>query len=259
MKMGPPTHIANPLDADLTTVDHTFGAAFSARLNMALDRAGIPKLNKGRQVAVKQKMRVSQEAVRKWLSGESIPRHSRLIQLSHWLDVSYGWLISGQQDEIAEPHQHYQSSHQAIPFYSLDFQTTVLNKIAAQQPAQLSIALTQKQAEPDVFLFSEWSDQDEGVFAFEINDNQMQPTFRQHDIVLINTQTTPCAGQAVLIAETRQLRVRRLKALHSRHITLITDTPSEQVIAELSQAADDFDKIRILGVVTRLLRTEHDQ
>jgi transcriptional regulator with XRE-family HTH domain len=39
---------------------------------------------------------ITSHAVRKWLSGQAIPIHSRLIRLADWLGVSPAWLRFGE-------------------------------------------------------------------------------------------------------------------------------------------------------------------
>ena len=62
---------------------------------------------------------ITSHAVRKWLSGQAIPIHSRLIRLADWLGVSPAWLRFGEG-------QMYKSDLSHIPFsdeinYSLIF------------------------------------------------------------------------------------------------------------------------------------------
>lgn len=66
---------------------------FANRLSLACDHARIPPLNKGRQEALKKLLRVSQEAVRRWLAGESVPRYERVIELAEILGVNANWLL----------------------------------------------------------------------------------------------------------------------------------------------------------------------
>lgn len=69
---------------------------FSRRLQYACDLAGIAALGKGRQTDIAEKLGVSVEAVRKWLSDESRPNPGRLDDLARLLKVSPGWLATGE-------------------------------------------------------------------------------------------------------------------------------------------------------------------
>lgn len=75
-------------------------AAFSARLNKALDDIGIPHKYKGRQQALVRLMaeegkKIGQKGVRKWLESEAIPSMDNLISLARATRVSFEWLATG--------------------------------------------------------------------------------------------------------------------------------------------------------------------
>jgi len=72
---------------------------FSDRLKHALQAAGM-SLSPSK-VAAEFNLRadgatVTSFAARKWLFGESIPTHERLVILSDWLDVHASWLLYGE-------------------------------------------------------------------------------------------------------------------------------------------------------------------
>jgi len=83
-----PCNIKGMNQADIKT-------AFSARLNELCDEAGIPPKGKNRQSLVGKKFKVSQEAARKWLEGESIPAYEKLVQICEVWDVNIEWLYRG--------------------------------------------------------------------------------------------------------------------------------------------------------------------
>jgi len=69
---------------------------FSERLQLACaEHPDIPDYGKGLQTELAKQMKVSQEAVRKWLSGDTQPRQPMIIRLSKLLDVEYVWLALG--------------------------------------------------------------------------------------------------------------------------------------------------------------------
>ena len=69
---------------------------FAARLNWLCDQhPEIPELNNGRQVTLKGVFKVSQEAVRKWLSGESEPRKPKMMEMVAYFGCRWEWLYSG--------------------------------------------------------------------------------------------------------------------------------------------------------------------
>ncbi len=75
--------------------------AFSKRLNQACDDCdNIPEYGKGRQVVVANRMGVSQEAVRKWFAGESMPKAPKVKKLASILEVDVSWLVLGEKPEL---------------------------------------------------------------------------------------------------------------------------------------------------------------
>jgi transcriptional regulator with XRE-family HTH domain len=72
---------------------------FSARLKDALQKAGVPP--SASKIASEFNLRadgatVTSHAVRKWLMGEALPTHERLIILATWLGVHASWLLYGE-------------------------------------------------------------------------------------------------------------------------------------------------------------------
>ena len=71
---------------------------FRDRLTAALRKADVPV--RASTVAKEFNLRadgatVTTHAVRKWLGGESIPTHERLLVLANWLGVHASWLLYG--------------------------------------------------------------------------------------------------------------------------------------------------------------------
>lgn len=72
-------------------------------LEACKDSPDIPDYGKGLQVQLAKMMGVSQEAVRKWLSGDTRPKHEMCRKLANVLNVNYVWLELGTtEDEIAK-------------------------------------------------------------------------------------------------------------------------------------------------------------
>ena len=74
--------------------------AFTQRLLLALHSIGYEVTNISGITREINKLfgekSITTHAVRKWLSGQSIPIHSRLIRLADWLGVSPAWLRFGE-------------------------------------------------------------------------------------------------------------------------------------------------------------------
>jgi transcriptional regulator with XRE-family HTH domain len=74
--------------------------AFTQRLLLALNSIGYEVTNItgiAREInKLFSEKSITSHAVRKWLSGQAIPIHSRLIRLADWLGVSPAWLRFGE-------------------------------------------------------------------------------------------------------------------------------------------------------------------
>lgn len=73
--------------------------AFSRRLRDALQKGGVG-VDSPTQLARDFNdhypgRRVTQQAVRKWLNGEAIPSHDKILALADWLNVGADWLEYG--------------------------------------------------------------------------------------------------------------------------------------------------------------------
>lgn len=68
---------------------------FSQRMNYVADKLKIPPKGKNRQSVIGKLFGVSQEAARKWLEGESIPKNETCIEIALKADVSFEWLMTG--------------------------------------------------------------------------------------------------------------------------------------------------------------------
>lgn len=76
---------------------------FSRRLKLALDRLNPPGRTGVAWLTREFNQRyngkpISVHAARKWLMGESIPTHDKLLTLAGWLKVSSEWLLYGEGD-----------------------------------------------------------------------------------------------------------------------------------------------------------------
>lgn len=82
--------------------DRTAAKKFSARLIEACDASpNIPEYGKGRQVVIANELNISQEAVRKYFSGESMPKQEKMRKLATFLEVEQAWLALGEKSEVS--------------------------------------------------------------------------------------------------------------------------------------------------------------
>lgn len=85
-------------------------ADFAKRLAQACDQHElVPAYGYGRQTWIKEKMKVSHEAVRKWVNGESRPRPAKMKELAGLLGVDEAWLSLGIEPE-ATPQERKERS-----------------------------------------------------------------------------------------------------------------------------------------------------
>ena len=69
---------------------------FASRLLEACNISDeIPDYGKGQQTSIAARLNVSQEAVRKWLAGETVPRAELSKRLAELLGVKHSWLMLG--------------------------------------------------------------------------------------------------------------------------------------------------------------------
>ena len=85
---------------------------FSDRLQSVLRKAGVPV--RPAVVAREFNLRadgatITTHAARKWLMGDAIPTHERMVILAGWLGVHASWLLYGDADNGA-----YQSTKPAL-------------------------------------------------------------------------------------------------------------------------------------------------
>jgi transcriptional regulator with XRE-family HTH domain len=75
---------------------------FSKRMNLVADRLKIPPTGKNRQATLGKMFGVSQEAARKWLSGEGMPKLTKCIEIAVKAGVTTEWLVSGRGIDLYE-------------------------------------------------------------------------------------------------------------------------------------------------------------
>lgn len=73
------------------------------------DNPNIPPYGHGRQVYLSAKLKVTQEAVRKWFTGEARPRAEKMRAISNLLEVDEAWLALGIEPEMdrKEKREHH--------------------------------------------------------------------------------------------------------------------------------------------------------
>ncbi len=81
---------------------------FAQRLARACDDSKIvPEYGKGRQVFLAKKLKVTQEAVRRWFIGESRPRVKIMSKLAELLEVDEAWLSLGVEPDMPREEKRF--------------------------------------------------------------------------------------------------------------------------------------------------------
>ena len=81
----------------------------------------IPEYNHGQQVTLSKLMSVSQEAVRKWMAGETRPRPNAVKKLAEILDVEYIWLNMGSDQEQISSYREVSKKQDASLYAFVSF------------------------------------------------------------------------------------------------------------------------------------------
>jgi len=94
-------------EADMRLKEDAPHAAFARRLNQAIEESDLlPPYNQGRYTWISEQLRrqfgveVTRETVRKWVSGETVPRNEKLRALAKLFNVDEGWLAFGVRSEV---------------------------------------------------------------------------------------------------------------------------------------------------------------
>ena len=114
--------------------------AFTQRLLLALHSIGYEVTNISGITREINKLfgekSITTHAVRKWLSGQSIPIHSRLIRLADWLGVSPAWLRFGEG-------QMYKSDLNNISYSEESNYALIFSKIKSLSEEELELVTLQ--------------------------------------------------------------------------------------------------------------------
>lgn len=111
--------------------------SFSDRLKSALEQAGLPVSPSAFTRAFNARAdgsAVSIYAARKWLTGEAIPTHEKVVIISTWLGVNPSWLRFGDPDAGGLSDEVIPEANVSTPALAL------INDIASlPEPAQQTI------------------------------------------------------------------------------------------------------------------------
>jgi hypothetical protein len=135
----------------LTTMVVYRGETFAERFSRALDYAGVPS-GRQRRMIVARMFKVSGEAVRKWLAGESIPNTKRIQKMAEKLGVRGEWLLTGQGPMLASAAaEEADSSYSAVDSRQLRLLSSFKELTESQQDEVLREVEEIKQRNEAIF------------------------------------------------------------------------------------------------------------
>ena len=124
----------------MSKIIHNENEKFSKRLFLSLENVGYEVKNITHLTTEINKLfsekSITSHAVRKWLNGQTIPTHSRLLRLADWLGVSPSWLRFGEGGMYKSDIKQSQQSND-------DQFSMLLAKIKALTSEELNLVINQ--------------------------------------------------------------------------------------------------------------------
>ncbi len=216
---------------------------FNSRLKLAL------KKRSSRSVA--RECALSETAMRKYIIGESTPNVERLTILAKVLDVSVGWLATGEGEMDNTPvqmvsrsampgipHEHWldnrDDAYACVPLYG------DVNAAAGYGSVVDSEQVTDWIHFKKSLIHKELHAQPNDLYLIMVDGESMEPTLRPGDTILIDrreAQQVPRDGIYVLQLE-HTLLVKRLQRMPGKKIKVTSDNTS-YVPFELDLSSSD--------------------
>lgn len=183
---------------------------FSDALNVALDEINYPPKGQGRQTTLARdlskiaKKNITQKAVRKWLEGEGFPRDENIQALCKLTNKPYEYFLEAKLgytqklnpksplciQETQRAYEVYATKNSPISFLS----SADIKQHTYSGDNYIIINQFQNDFEAD------------SLFAYELTDNSMLPTYKPTDCLVFNRNQKPTPGDVVLaITEHRDI------------------------------------------------------
>ena len=180
---------------------HELLEVFSQNLNLVLDAAGYPPLNKGRQAAVAQDFKMSAAGAGKWLEGKSLPEPDTLLAISRRYNVSI--------DELYGNGARPSGKTIAIPLRNSLEEKNKSDSVVNFEAEYLKNGLRVNQA---------------GVHLLVCRGDSMSPTINDGDTMFVDTPVTSLDDNAVyLLRYQSRILVRRIRMGIDNNARLICD------------------------------------
>ncbi len=190
-------------------------AKFAQRLSQALTHANIPD-DRGRRAQVSKMFRVSTEAVRKWLAGESIPDTKRIPELAKALGVRAEWLLAGVGAMIEGEMQKHELVEHQLSGRSRHVPVVGMARMGAEGYYE---EMGYPVGHGDGFVDVPTTDPD--AYALEVKGDSMMPALRPGWLVVIEPNQAPIVGEFVMVkTKAGQVMVKELTFDRDDEVTL---------------------------------------
>lgn len=177
-------------------VTHDERELFAARLNKALDHFGIPQKGHGRQTEAAKLFGVTQKGARKWLEGESMPALKRVPQMARRIGVRADWLLTGDGQMLPDKNQL-----PALP------RVPIVGSLEDGPPAESPDTLA------PTLGFLRIPSSDPLAYALRATSSRYHPRVRAGEVVLVEPEHEPQAGDEVVVQLQGQHLVGELAAI----------------------------------------------
>lgn len=174
--------------------------AWAARFNSVLDAADFPDMHDGRQVAVSKTFGISIRGAAKWLSGESIPKYERILEIIEKFKdtgVTYEWLMRGGGDLSSLTKNIY---NEPAGYYSDDAQLRTWKLPVIDWVKAGDFTETIDLHQPG--YADEWIDTTTKprahTFALRVKGDSMEPKFSEGMLITVEPGLDPLHGDYVI-------------------------------------------------------------
>lgn len=169
---------------------------FAKRLNLSLDKAGVPPKNKGRIQILAEMVGLTHRGASKWINGESTPPKKKFNLIAKKLNVNETWLRSGEgsMNETSDSTQSNKSFLIDVNIYDLDTflspQKTIIKTIKCTLNYEsdffgiiLNTQAMSPRFPPNSIIIFDSKEAKDGDFVLVNYDSFPSPIFRQLFII----------------------------------------------------------------------------
>lgn len=157
------------------------------------------EFNLTQQGLAKKMQGVSHAAISQWESDITKPNADNLYDLSIIFGCEFKWLLKGDKDESSVV-LYSPNNDRKVPIFNIE----QLNKLKIWDTIHISEMITNEYIMVDIPA-------PEAVIAFKVNDDSMAPDFLIGDVIVIDCELKPQAGEFVLARYNNKFIFRKFK------------------------------------------------